>query len=195
MSKDKPAELITDLKKDEDRKMDEFEKVEKLRQRADVSYEEAKKALEEANGDLLDAMILLEAQGKAVKGEGTTRSTTYEDQKDYVSVVDTVDKSSRKNDKPLGQKIKHLFHLIWIKIRDNKFVVERNDNTIIDVPVWVLIIAILLAFWPTCVILIVGLFFNCRYAIQGADDATAINNALDKAGDAVDKVKDEFDKL
>ena len=195
MSKDKPAELITDLKKDEDRKMDEFEKVEKLRQRADVSYEEAKKALEEANGDLLDAMILLEAQGKAVKGEGTTRSTTYEDQKDYVSVVDTVDKSNRKNDKPLGQKIKHLFHLIWIKIRDNKFVVERNDNTIIDVPVWVLIIAILLAFWPTCVILIVGLFFNCRYAIQGADDATAINNALDKAGDAVDKVKDEFDKL
>ena len=195
MSKDKPAELITDLKKDEDRKMDEFEKVEKLRQRADVSYEEAKKALEEANGDLLDAMILLEAQGKAVKGEGTTRSTTYEDQKDYVSVVDTVDKSSRKNDKPLGQKIKHLFHLIWIKIRDNKFVVERNDNTIIDVPVWVLIIAILLAFWPTCVILIVGLFFNCRYAIQGADDATVINNALDKAGDAVDKVKDEFDKL
>ena len=195
MSKDKPAELITDLKKDEDREMDEFEKVEKLRQRADVSYEEAKKALEEANGDLLDAMILLEAQGKAVKGEGTTRSTTYEDQKDYVSVVDTVDKSNRKNDKPLGQKIKHLFHLIWIKIRDNKFVVERNDNTIIDVPVWVLIIAILLAFWPTCVILIVGLFFNCRYAIQGADDATAINNALDKAGDAVDKVKDEFDKL
>lgn len=195
MSKDKLAELITDLKKDEDRKMDEFEKVEKLRQRADVSYEEAKKALEEANGDLLDAMILLEAQGKAVKGEGTTRSTTYEDQKDYVSVVDTVDKSNRKNDKPLGQKIKHLFHLIWIKIRDNKFVVERNDNTIIDVPVWVLIIAILLAFWPTCVILIVGLFFNCRYAIQGADDATAINNALDKAGDAVDKVKDEFDKL
>ena len=175
--------------------MDEFEKVEKLRQRADVSYEEAKKALEEANGDLLDAMILLEAQGKAVKGEGTTRSTTYEDQKDYVSVVETVDKSNRKNDKPLGQKIKHLFHLIWIKIRDNKFVVERNDNTIIDVPVWVLIIAILLAFWPTCVILIVGLFFNCRYAIQGADDATAINNALDKAGDAVDKVKDEFDKL
>ncbi|MCR5357290.1 MAG: UBA/TS-N domain protein [Lachnospiraceae bacterium] len=175
--------------------MDEFEKVEKLRQRADVSYEEAKKALEEANGDLLDAMILLEAQGKAVKGEQTTRSTTYDDQKDYVSVVDTVDKSSRKNDKPLGQKLKHLFHLIWIKIRDNKFVVERNDNNIIDVPVWVLIVAIMLAFWPVCVILIVGLFFNCRYAILGADDASKINNVLDKAGDAVDKVKDEFDKL
>ena len=43
------------LKKDEDRKMDEFEKVEKLRQRANVSYEEAKKALDEANGDVLDA--------------------------------------------------------------------------------------------------------------------------------------------
>ena len=44
--------------------MDNFEKVEKLVQKANVSYEDAKQALEEANGDMLDAMIALEKQGK-----------------------------------------------------------------------------------------------------------------------------------
>ena len=36
--------------------MDEFEKIEKLRTRANITYEEAKAALDEANGDLLDAI-------------------------------------------------------------------------------------------------------------------------------------------
>ena len=40
--------------------MDELEKVERLRKKADVSYEEAKQALEECGWDLLDAMVLLE---------------------------------------------------------------------------------------------------------------------------------------
>ena len=44
--------------------MDQFEKVEKLRERADVSYEEAKEALENSNWDILDAMIYLEQNGK-----------------------------------------------------------------------------------------------------------------------------------
>ena len=49
-------------------KMDHLEKAEKLRKHADVSYEEAKKALEESDWDILDALILLESQGK-VKSE------------------------------------------------------------------------------------------------------------------------------
>lgn len=41
--------------------MDEYEKIEKLRTRANVTYEEAKAAFGEANGDLLEAMIILES--------------------------------------------------------------------------------------------------------------------------------------
>ena len=47
--------------------MEQLEKVEKLRERADVSYEEAKEALEACDWDLLDAMVWLEKRGK-VKG-------------------------------------------------------------------------------------------------------------------------------
>ena len=39
--------------------MEHLEKVEKLRERANVSYEDAKEALEASEWDLLDAMVYL----------------------------------------------------------------------------------------------------------------------------------------
>ena len=44
--------------------MTNFEMVETLREKANVTYEEARDALEAANWDLLDAMLLLEKEGK-----------------------------------------------------------------------------------------------------------------------------------
>ena len=52
--------------------MDYFEKVEKLVEKAGVTYEDAKQALDDSNGDLLDAMILLERSGKT---QGPKHST------------------------------------------------------------------------------------------------------------------------
>ena len=58
--------------------MDMMEKVDKLRERANVSYEEAKEALEKSNGDILDAMILLEREGKTKKEGSETYSTGFD---------------------------------------------------------------------------------------------------------------------
>ncbi len=55
--------------------MENYEKVEKLRERANVSYEEAKEALEQNNWDILDAMIALEKSGKAAGPKQTSYST------------------------------------------------------------------------------------------------------------------------
>ena len=71
--------------------MDNLEKVEKLRERANVTYEEAKEALENNDWDLLDAMVALEKEGKTVKPEQTAYSTSYEEQQEYVRVVDKVE--------------------------------------------------------------------------------------------------------
>ena len=70
--------------------MENLEKVEKLRERANVSYEEAKEALEASNWDLLDAMVYLEKQGKTKAPEQTAYSTNYEDQQQFTSVEETV---------------------------------------------------------------------------------------------------------
>ena len=55
--------------------MDHLEMVEKLREKANVSYEEASAALEKCNWDLLDALLLLESEGKLHR-EGETPKPT-----------------------------------------------------------------------------------------------------------------------
>ncbi len=47
--------------------MERLEMIEKLRQHADISYEEAKQILDETNDDMLEAIVLLEKQGKLKK--------------------------------------------------------------------------------------------------------------------------------
>jgi len=54
-----------------------IEKVDKLVERADVSYEVAKEALEASNGDLLDAVILLEREGKLGPEAGQRKTKVY----------------------------------------------------------------------------------------------------------------------
>ena len=58
--------------------MDNFEKVEKLREHANVTYEEAKEALENSNWDILDAMIYLEKNGKTRESQRAEYSTKTE---------------------------------------------------------------------------------------------------------------------
>ena len=55
--------------------MDHFEMVEKLRQKTQVSYEDAKSALEACDWDLLDALVYLEQQGKLQNEHKASYST------------------------------------------------------------------------------------------------------------------------
>ena len=55
--------------------MDHYEMVEILRNKANVTYEEAKAALEASDWDMLDALVLLESEGKV---NGAPEYTTKE---------------------------------------------------------------------------------------------------------------------
>ena len=174
--------------------MDEFEKIEKLRQRANVTYEEAAKALRECNGDLLDAMIYLEKLGKVKEPSQSAYSTSYDAQTEYVSVSDTVNNNSG-DDRDFWKKFKHLCAIIWKKLSENFLCIKHNDNLVFKVPAWILVISLLIA-WPfvlTC--MIVSLFFDCRYSFCGKDKMETANNVMDKAGEFAEQVKDEFNKL
>ena len=50
------------------------EMVERLREKAPVSYAQAKEALEYSEGNLLDALIYLEEKGAIPQAEGTSRA-------------------------------------------------------------------------------------------------------------------------
>ena len=124
--------------------MTDFEKIEKLREHADVTFEDAKAALEAANGDLLDAIIWLERNGKVKGPAESTHSTKYEDQAEYVSVSEKV-KQSKKEKAPKEKKEKdskdfseNMFvqgvKRVWNFLIGNSFVVSKNGKDYVVLP-------------------------------------------------------------
>ena len=55
---------------------------------------------------------------------------------------------------------------------------------------------ILLFTWHvTLIIMVVALFFGCRYSFKGADEMKIANEMCDKASEAADKVKESYNNL
>lgn len=174
--------------------MEQLEKVEKLRQRANVSYEEAKAALEACNWDLLDAMVYLEKLGKVKGPSQTSYSTNYEEQTRYESVKDKIGEQ-----KPAVEtfwiKLKRLCRALWQIGKNNYFCVHQRDAEIIKVPVWIFVLALLISWELILVVMIVALFFQCKYSFVGKDNLEEANRAMEKASEVADKLKEEYKKL
>lgn len=174
--------------------MEQFEKVEKLRERANVSYEEAKEALEACEWDLLDAMVYLEKNGKAKGPAQEAYSTNYEEQPQYVSVEDKV-KEHKETSDGFFKKLGKLLKIFWQKCVDNSFCVTRKGEEVIKIPAWALVLALLIEWRLVVVVLIVGLFCGCHYSFCGKDDLEEVNKVMEKASEFADKAKDEYEKL
>ena len=59
-------------------------------------------------------------------------------------------------------------------------------------PVLVLVLLLLFAFWVCVPLLVIGLFAGFRYSFSGAElGRESVNSAMDKAAEAVEKVKEE----
>ena len=171
--------------------MEMIEKVERLRERADVTYEEAKAALEEAGGDLLDAMVILERMGKVSGPARSSYSTEYEEQKDYIRVRDKVEqqkKSAPSFKHTVGRLVKTFFSFI----RHTVFIVTKEDSIIFTMPTWVLVL-ILFFFWEAVVpVMVIALFFKVNYSFDGAQNVKRANDILGKAGEFAQDVRNEF---
>jgi hypothetical protein len=181
------------INKKEDKKiMDNFEKVEKLVARANVSYEDAKNALDEANGDILDAMIILEKQGKVKQPEQTVFTTDPNQQTVYRDVPATIERSTKENAKgffkTVGDAIKKGFQYTV----DNSLKVERGGEMILNIPLWLTIIILLAAWHLLLIVMIISLFFGCKYSIVGKNESNEVNDILGQATEYAEKAKDAF---
>ena len=64
---------------------------------------------------------------------------------------------------------------------------------IVSVPVLVMVILVIGAFWVTVPLLIVGLVFRFRYSFEGQDLGNdTINVTMDKAADYVDDLVEKY---
>ena len=163
--------------------MDEFDKIDKLKQRAGVSYAEAGEALRACDGDLLDAMVYLERQGKVNTPEQPSYSTSSEEQTSYENVPEAVERSRTENSDPsFGEQLGHLLKTALQKSLDNFLVVSHRGEEKFRVPILVLILAFLFFNVFAVIVLVVSLFFDVRYNFTGKDDLSSVNKVMDEAG-------------
>ncbi|NLM38111.1 MAG: DUF4342 domain-containing protein [Firmicutes bacterium] len=175
--------------------MVDFEQVQKLRDYANITFEEAKKALEETNGDLLEAVIKLEKENKIPRPEG---AGYYSSQRETPSEEASAKLRTDKKSPHKGQSFREIVtaFLRWFrgmiyKGNINSFEVLRDDSRIITLPVTVLAVLLLFAFWIVIPLLILGLFFGCRYRFSGPDlDKPAVNQAMEKVSQATVRAVD-----
>lgn len=85
-----------------------LEKIDQVRERTHSTYEAAKRALENCNDDVVEAIIYLEKEQKT------------------------------NPDRPIAKEASHLFDQVKKLVKsgnENKFVVEKDANTVLSVPV------------------------------------------------------------
>jgi len=119
--------------------MTQYEMVEKLAEKMNVTLEEAKVALEAAEWNMLDAALVLE------KEHGSTAQAKS-------------DQACRKDGM---RKIRDLL----ARGIHSHFTVRRKDAVVLDLPVIVLILGLLCAFRACVLLLVIGLFAGCRYNV------------------------------
>lgn len=171
--------------------MDNFEKVEKLRERASVSYEEAKNALEESGWDMLDAMVLLEKNGKTNGPQKSSYSTDYDQQEEYAEVKKTVYDEKREKTRAKNG-VKSILKGFIRVCRENVFCIGHKEKEIVRIPVSILVI-LLVFFWKLILpAMLIGLFLGFKYSFEGQDDLKTVNNLMNTAESTVNRVKKEF---
>ena len=188
--------------------MDNYQKVEQLVNKTGCSFEDAKAALEGCEWDMLDAVIALEREGKIEKAapqkeepaeaaEVTADVITFNSAKDSGKNDDNAGKSSAgsANDSEEAPKRKRgIFGRAKRILTKNRMVVLRsNGKTIIDVPIWIPIIALIAFFWATVILAVIAMAIGCRFHFEGEDlGKTNINSTMDKATDYAEKFRNDI---
>ena len=176
--------------------MTKVELIDKLRERADVTYEEAQAAVEACGDDLLEAMILLEKQGKVIPpkngGYYTSKQKIKFGSGYYQKSSSQQDGKTYSASETLGKILRFCGQLIH-KANTNLLEVRKNGRYIIALPLSVLILLLLIAPWATVPVLIIGLVVGCQYRFRGSDvENTNINSAMDAVSEATQSFKDEL---
>lgn len=173
-----------------------LEQVEQVRQYANVTCEEAKAALEQAGGVPLDAVILLERQGKAAAVSGGGWSTRFGAPLPEESApvggarLPSVRQRPRRRRytwKEVGDAVKN-FLRNCTKISVD---IWREDDLLVGIPLIICVLLFIVAYQIMIPLTILGLILRCRYHVSGWEGSTdGINRAMDHVTDAVADLTD-----
>lgn len=182
-----------------------LEMVERLREKANVSYAQAKEALEYSGGNLLDALIYLEEKGAIPRAEGAYYSTRSETPPPPppaeplpVQLPDRAKKQKAPKQPRSGKGgVRRFFNTLRRWLVDNELEIWRRDQPVTALPVLILVLLLCCAFWVTALILVLGLFLGFRYRFSGPDlERDDLNGMMGSVADtAADLGRQVMDEL
>jgi len=145
-----------------------LEQIDFLRERANVSYREAKEALEETGGDIVEALVMLEKQNK-ISGKKQSSS-----------------KSNGENG--FWDSIKNFFR----KMNRIRFILRNEKSVLINFPLTVALILAIFATPFAVVGILVALFagYRIQFKTDKGEDM-AINKYFDKVSDSVQSMGED----
>jgi len=187
-----------------------MEQVEKLQEKTGVSAEKAREALEQAGGDLLDAVILLERQRAIPAPEASGYFSSQQDSRHHHDHQHHRSGNEANDPNPTGKKghgksapadsvtfgelVGRFFRWcgrIIHKGNINNFDVIKDGRNILEIPVTVMVLLLCFAFWFIVPLIVVGLFFRISYRFSGPDlGKTHVNRAMDTVSGATQKAVD-----
>ena len=138
-----------------------LEQIDELRKRANVSYEDAKNALEQSAGNLIEALVYLEKQNKIKPDETPCKENKF------------------------FKKVKKLIK----KGNETKFIVKKDDTVVLNICVTLAIITSIVATPLVVAALIFALVTDHKIRIQKKNhEESQVNKIFDKMSVAVNKV-------
>lgn len=159
-----------------DEKKYTLEDIETLRAKTGVSYEEAVTLLDKYDGDMARALIELEKRGEL--GGKTDKGF-------YINVNGDAAGAAKS---------------LWRKGCDTRVVVERDGETLINLSVLFMILALLLGWRLLIVGALLALALGCRVKLIGPEtgDSAPAQSAKpepEKAPEAAEEKKDDFNSI
>lgn len=141
-----------------------LEQIDELRNRVNVTYEEAKSTLEKNDGDLIKSIIELEKR-KGARGNEKNRHG-----EGFTSFVDRL-----------------------LQLRFS--VKNKNENTLINVPLVLVLATFVMAFWVVIFGLILAILTSCKMKIFRDKNSVNINGIKRNMKETVDKIKVKSEEI
>ena len=149
-----------------------LEKIELVKDRTGVSYREAKSALEEADGSVVDAIIIIEETIKADEPEG---ERLYGNEL-FARLKKTAEKGNM-----------------------SRIIIKKGDEVLVNLPLTVGLLGVVIVPWGMILGLVAAAGFNCNVEfVNDKGEVTDVNGKVKKhynraknaGSETVDKIKD-----
>jgi len=173
--------------------MERMDLVEQLREKTGCSYSEAKAALEVTSNDLLEALCWLEQHNKT-----QLTGSTYSTREQEAPKADDMPQGNAapKEDGPFVRGCKSLWdglkELLYKCNHTEVVMTGKAGKREFGMPLTLLLVLVLLNVWVMLALVVIALFFGCRFSLEGTLGKKEVNEVLDNATHFAEGIKDEF---